>query len=55
MKTIGICLLIIAGIILWGLLSYWKFTDWQILDWIIIIFNVVAGIYILSKQKDYEK
>lgn len=51
MKIIGICLLVIAGIIILGLSSYWHFEDWQILDWIIIIFNIIAGIYLITLKE----
>ena len=52
MKTIGIILLIIAGLIFWGLTAHWHFDDWQALDWLIIIFNIIAGIYLINNKKD---
>lgn len=52
MKTIGICLLIIAGLMIWGLSDHWKFADWQTFDWVIVIFNIIAGIYILLQKEN---
>ena len=52
MKTIGIILLVISGLILWGLVAHWHFSDWQVLDWLIIIFNVIAGIYLISNKRE---
>jgi hypothetical protein len=49
MKSVGICLLTIAGLTIWGLLAHWHFDAWQDFDWIIIIFNVIAGIYLISQ------
>lgn len=36
MKTVGIGLLMIAGLIILGLSSYWHFESWQVLDWVIV-------------------
>lgn len=52
MKTMGVCLLVIAGLIIMGLFSYWHFESWQVLDWVIVIFNISAGIYLILKEKN---
>lgn len=52
MKIIGIYLLVIAGIIILGLSSYWRFENWKVLDWIIIIFNIIAGIYLIVLKEE---
>jgi len=51
MKTIGICLLVIAGLIFLGLSAHWRFNDWQLLDWILIIFNISAGVYLIRLKE----
>ncbi|MDD2807379.1 MAG: hypothetical protein PHW95_02585 [Patescibacteria group bacterium] len=47
-KSIGIILILLAGLILLGLASGWSFFTWRFMDYIIIAANVVIGVMLIN-------